>query len=104
MFFEDEQENFKISKSASIFMNYEMPVYAQDFKKNSEDVVKGFLKIGFYIKSQKGIHIKICRMVNLNSQILIIPDHKEMKNGTLNSIYKKSKDYISEQELKDIFF
>jgi predicted RNase H-like HicB family nuclease len=28
LFFEDEQEAFKISKSASIFMNYEMPVYA----------------------------------------------------------------------------
>jgi predicted RNA binding protein YcfA (HicA-like mRNA interferase family) len=72
--------------------------------KNAEDIVKAFLKIGFYIKSQKGSHIKICRIVNLESQILIIPNHKEMKNGTLNSIYKKSRDYISEQELQDIFF
>lgn len=56
-------------------------------------VVKALKKIGFVKVSQKGSHIKMVREFNdpdRRNQVVIIPDHKEIKKGTLRNGILKS--------------
>jgi len=47
---------------------------------SAKQAIKAFSKLGFSIVSQKGSHIK---MKNKKGQIIIIPNHKQIKKGTL---------------------
>ena len=71
---------------------------------SSKDVIKILEKLDFYFISQKGSHIKIRRIVNGNKQNLFVPNHKEIKKGTLKQIYNQSLRYISEDKLKKHFY
>lgn len=72
--------------------------------KSGEEIVKALLKIGFQIKTQKGSHIKIFRESVENNQLVIIPNHKMLKIGTLHSIYKKCREFLNDDELEGVFF
>lgn len=47
---------------------------------SGNDLVKVFKKLGFTFISQKGSHIK---MSHSDGRVAIIPNHKEIKKGTL---------------------
>ena len=47
---------------------------------SGQDLVKAFKKIGFVFVSQRGTHIK---MQHPDGRVVIIPNHKEIKKGTL---------------------
>lgn len=47
---------------------------------SGDDLVKTFKKIGFTVVAQKGSHIK---MKHTDGRIAMIPNHKEIKRGTL---------------------
>lgn len=47
---------------------------------SAKQAIKAFSKLGFTIVSQKGSHIKI---KNEKGQTVIIPNHKQIKKGTL---------------------
>lgn len=47
---------------------------------SAKEAIKAFKKIGFSIISQKGSHIK---MQDNKGRIIIIPNHKQIKKGTL---------------------
>ncbi len=49
---------------------------------SAKDIVYVFKKLHFKIISQKGSHIK---MQDLNDRIVIIPNHKQIKLGTLKN-------------------
>ncbi len=72
--------------------------------KSGEEIVRELLKIGFEIKTQKGSHIKIIRENIEGNQLVIIPNHKELKIGTLHSVYKKCREFLNDRELEDVFF
>ncbi|MBI2029021.1 type II toxin-antitoxin system HicA family toxin [Candidatus Gottesmanbacteria bacterium] len=56
---------------------------------SGKDVVKALEKIGFNKVSQKGSHIKLQRVKGNLTQIVIVPNHKTLKKGTLrNGILK----------------
>lgn len=49
----------------------------------------GFLKkIGFFKISQKGSHIKMKKYIGKEAIIVIVPNHKEIRSGTLRNILK----------------
>jgi len=51
-------------------------------------VCKALRRIGFYIDHQHGSHIFLH---NLEQNLsVIVPNHKELKKGTLNNIIKKA--------------
>jgi predicted RNA binding protein YcfA (HicA-like mRNA interferase family) len=53
------------------------------------EIVKALHRIVFIVDHQRGSHIFLH---NLEKNILIVvPNHKEIKKGTLNSIFKESK-------------
>ncbi len=65
---------------------------------SGKDLIKVLRRLGFIIDHQKGSHIFLH---NMEKQItVIVPNHKELKKGTLHSILKKAG--LSVQELKDL--
>jgi len=54
---------------------------------SGREVVKALRRIGYVVDHQRGSHIFLH---NLEKNIsVIVPNHKELKKGTLNSIFKK---------------
>jgi len=53
-------------------------------------------KFGFYISRQKGSHIVLKKDMNGNSIGTVVPNHKELKLGTLKNILELAE--ISEDE------
>lgn len=64
---------------------------------SAKDLVRVFKKIGFKIIAQKGSHIK---MQDINNRIVIIPNHKEIKLGTLKNGIMSPVDMSVEQLIK----
>jgi predicted RNA binding protein YcfA (HicA-like mRNA interferase family) len=60
---------------------------------------------GFHPVSQRGNHLKVRRHLDDGStQTLTIPNHKEIDRGTLQAIFRQAGRFISESELRRIFF
>ena len=65
---------------------------------SGKEVVKALRRIGFVVDHQRGSHIFLH---NLERNIsVVVPLHKELKKGTLNSITKKVG--ITIEELKEL--
>jgi len=65
---------------------------------SGRDVVKALRRIGFVVDHQRRSHIF---MHNLEKNIsVIVPLHKELKKGTLNSILKKVS--LNIEQLKEL--
>ena len=61
-------------------------------------VCKALRRIGYYIDHQRGSHIFLHNLANNKS--VIVPNHKELKKGTLNSILNKVN--LSIDDLKNL--
>lgn len=57
------------------------------------------VRLGFYLKSQKGSHMKFVRERDMRKEIIIVPNHKVLQKGTLNDILKKAD--IRSDDLKE---
>ena len=55
---------------------------------SGKDMSKLLNRLGFLLISQKGSHIKLKRSVAGITQIVIVPNHKELKPGTFRNILK----------------
>lgn len=65
-----------------------MPILPQI---SGKKLIKAFLKDGWYIVHQKGSHIKIRKDFKpVGKTIIIVPNHKILKKGTLSGILKDS--------------
>ncbi|MBM4166304.1 MAG: type II toxin-antitoxin system HicA family toxin [Ignavibacteria bacterium] len=58
------------------------------------DVVKALRRKGYYIDHQRGSHIFLYNLDENKS--VIVPNHRELKTGTLHSILKKTNLTIEE--------
>jgi predicted RNA binding protein YcfA (HicA-like mRNA interferase family) len=65
---------------------------------SGREVVKALHRIGFVVDHQRGSHVFLH---NLEKNIsVVVPDHKELKKGTLSSILKKAE--ITLEQLKEL--
>ena len=65
---------------------------------SGREMIKALHRIGFVVDHQRGSHIFLH---NLEKNIsILVPNHKEIKKGTLNSILKKAN--ISIKDLKEL--
>ncbi len=55
---------------------------------SGKQVVKAFHRIGFVVDHQRGSHIFLHHLERNIS--LVVPNHKELRKGTLHSIMKKA--------------
>ncbi len=67
------------------------------------DIVKILGQFGFYIKSQKGSHIKLRREIDDHYQTLTVPNHRELDTGTCRAIFRQASEYIPEAALAEYF-
>ena len=61
---------------------------------------KALLQLGFQLKSRKGSHMKFARSVGGGEEIIIVPDHRTLRKGTLFSILKQLR--LSAEELRNL--
>ena len=73
-------------------------------KISGKDLIKFFEKEGFVFNRQKGSHIVISRIVEGSKQHLVIPNHSELDRGMTHGIFKQSREYLPEQDLKKFFY
>ncbi len=48
-------------------------------------------EFGFFIASQKGSHVKLCKISKDKTITTIVPDHKELATGTLRGVLRLAK-------------
>jgi predicted RNA binding protein YcfA (HicA-like mRNA interferase family) len=65
---------------------------------SGKEIVKALRRIGYYVDHQKGSHIFMHNLTENKS--VIVPNHKELKKGTLSNILKKVE--ITIDELKQL--
>jgi predicted RNA binding protein YcfA (HicA-like mRNA interferase family) len=74
-------------------------------KLSGDDIVRIFAQFGFETVSQKGSHIKLVRGTATGArEILTIPNHKEIRKGTVKAILNQASRYIPQQELRPHFY
>ena len=75
-------------------------------KRLSGKEVIGLLgRFGFDVESRKGSHVKLRRITSDGQrQTLTVPGHEELDVGTLHAIIRQASRYISEAELRAIFY
>ncbi len=66
---------------------------------SARQVIKALERLGFEIVSQKGSHIKLRKLTDNNTFSPIIPNHKEIAMGTLQSILRQAG--ITKEELDE---
>jgi len=62
-------------------------------------IIKALNRAGFYIVSTKGSHVKLRGIRYAKLQTVIVPKHKEVAFGTLQSILKQA--VMEFEELKE---
>ncbi len=68
---------------------------------SGDKLVKALKREGWIEKSQKGSHLKLVRsLIPAGKKTIIVPMHKIIKKGTLNSILKQAN--ISPEKLKQL--
>lgn len=71
---------------------------------SGNDIISIFEQFGFTLSYGKGSHCKLSRINNGESQVIIVPRHKEITRGTLKSIYRKALPYVGKSELNKVFY
>ena len=56
---------------------------------SGKDMGRVLPRLGFYLNAQKGSHMKFVRKRNGEKEIIIVPNHKVLRKGTLHNILKK---------------
>jgi predicted RNA binding protein YcfA (HicA-like mRNA interferase family) len=62
-------------------------------------IIKTLMKIGFVIVSQKGSHVKLRKEMYGKVFTVIVPNHKEVAAGTMQSILRQAG--ITKSELEE---
>jgi predicted RNA binding protein YcfA (HicA-like mRNA interferase family) len=65
---------------------------------SGKDLIKALRILGYLVDHQKGSHIFVHN--DEKNQSIIVPNHKELKKGTLHDILKKAN--ITIEELKHL--
>lgn len=69
-----------------------------------KDLIKIFSTFGFEEIDQRGSHVKMRRLIDEDKQTLTIPLHKEIDKGLLKQIFIQASQYVSEEELRPLFY
>ena len=72
---------------------------------SGDDVIATLLRFGLVVHSQRGSHVKLRRVTPEGTkQTLTIPRHQELDPGTVRAIFRQASRYISEDQLRPLFF
>ena len=68
---------------------------------SGKELIKYLSAKGFEIAGRKGSHIRMKKLASPRNLIVIIPDHKELAQGTLRSILRQNPDVLMVGEIRD---
>jgi predicted RNA binding protein YcfA (HicA-like mRNA interferase family) len=71
---------------------------------SGKEVVSILALYSFAVHSQSGSHIKLRRVIAGYTETLIVPNHAEMRQGTVKAIFNQASRYIGEGELRKHFY
>lgn len=71
---------------------------------SSKDIIKILELFDFENISQKGSHVKLVRKTTIQKQVLVIPDHKDLKRGTIKAIFNQLSRFVSSEKLQEHFY
>lgn len=73
---------------------------------SGKEVIKILRLLGFEEHYQRGSHVHMRRIVDDQEQDVTVPLHgnKDLKLGTLAGIYKQTREYVSEEDLREHFY
>ena len=72
---------------------------------SSKEVLRALRTFGFEVISVTGSHAKVRRLAADGSkQVLVVPLHRELRPGTIRSIYKQALRYVPVRDLKPWFY
>lgn len=71
---------------------------------SGQEVIAIFEEYGFRIFTQKGSHVKLRRAVPGAIQTLTVPNHKQLKKGTLQVLFRQASRYIDPEQLRPRFY
>ncbi len=57
---------------------------------SGKEMIKHLSNLGFQIVGRKGSHVRMKKLSTPRNIIVIIPDHKELAQGTLRSILRQA--------------
>ncbi|MGQ9706152.1 MAG: type II toxin-antitoxin system HicA family toxin [bacterium] len=66
---------------------------------SGKDVIRILESIGYYIKGQKGSHVKLKLTLINREHSIVIPTHRELYRGTLLRMIKKYRHLLKERSL-----
>lgn len=55
---------------------------------SGKEMSRVLVKLGFKLKSRKGSHLKFARDASYGEEIIVVPNHKIIRKGTLHGILK----------------
>ena len=65
---------------------------------SGKDIIKALRRLGFIVDHQRGSHIFLHNLDK--NQTILVPNHRELKKGTLHNILKKAQ--LTIEELKEL--
>ena len=72
---------------------------------SSRELVRALGQLGFEIIATRGSHAKLRRVAPDGArQTLTIPLHRELAPGTLHAIFRQATRFVSEAELRPLFY
>jgi len=57
---------------------------------SGQEAIKILQKHGYSISRQKGSHVIVSKQVDGSKKVAVVPNHKELKKGTLRSIARQA--------------
>lgn len=60
------------------------------------------VRLGYERKSQRGSHVKLARTLMDGRHIIVIPLHKELDRGTLQSIIRRLSQYLNQDDIDEL--
>jgi predicted RNA binding protein YcfA (HicA-like mRNA interferase family) len=73
---------------------------------SSEQLILALSRIGYKFSRQKGSHIRLTAVINLKEHHITIPNHSQIKIGTLNNLLNDIaiQNEISKENILKILF
>ena len=65
---------------------------------SARQVIRALQRAGFDVVSQRGSHIKLKKRTDEGELVVIVPDYRELAEGTLTSILRQAR--LSREELE----
>ena len=65
---------------------------------SAQQVVRALQRAGFNVVSQRGSQLKLKKQIDDGELVVIVPEHRELAEGTLASILRQAK--LSREELE----